>query len=612
MNAIFKCLTEEELIALLSGESLSSEKTTHIQHCQQCRETREQIRSDLDAIRAVANSSIEGLAFSNPDVRRPSRPPLAGTSFTRDLNGGRLTNGSTVGNYTVIRLLGRGGQAEAYLVRQTDKGEDSPRFVLKITRVTDAYGIPLSTTQQQQLHIALRAEEETLYKLRGIAGTLQYVTAGHVELEPGTAEPYLVTDYVHGQTLYQRAGEFAKPQQAIALVAAITDILSRVHRLGIIHGDLKPQNIMLRDDDSPTIIDFGLARIRDVWNQGEDGERQGGTVQYMAPEQAVGDQTQIGPATDVFALGAILQQLITRQRLYRGDDWKACLSAAKAGQIQIANAPTLGHYQLQKVVAKCLSIAPQDRYANARDLAAALARISFSGQKRWLGLIALPLLIAAVGLVSWYSYFRPIADIPEQQPETEIAGLLGSNDIGVGEWNKKLPVTVGHSLRIDAIGPAKSKWFLVWVYGEKLRSIYSVESSEDPLLVEPTTNGVQDRIIWPSAEDCKKITGDGGTEMLFLVGFPSGHAMTEARLTELVDAALLPAESWPPLPDTVLIRFDSQQVDSRGPSGKLRGPGENQAVEFRQVEATIKRIQESLRKESIFLRGEAFCVGVLD
>ncbi len=613
MSAITECLTEEELIALLSGESVSSEKSTHMEQCQYCQETRNQIRSDLDAIRAVANSSINELAFSNPNIRKPRQPEL-GTPTARDHQGGRLAIGSTVGNYTVIRLLGRGGQSEAYLVRQTDKGEDSPRFVLKISRITDAWGVPLSASQRHHLHTALKSEEETLYKLRGITGTLQYVTAGQVDLAGGEPEPYLVTDYVRGQTLQQRASEFADPQRAVLLVIKIAEILSRVNRIGVIHGDLKPQNVMLSDDDSPTVIDFGMARVRDVWNQGDVSEMQGGTIQYMAPEQAKGDVPRIGSATDVFALGAILQQLVTQKKVYEGDHWKTCLEAAKAGRVNVADARAFGHRQLQYVVARCLASEPELRFANGGAVAEALSRLRFSKFSRWQFVGGFVLALLTITAIFWLAFYQPWVEHSNSEPsslatESLIPGLLGSDDLNVGDWNKKLPVVVGNRLRVEAEGPANTLWFLVWIDGARKVYVYTKDSPDDPILTESAEGGTQERVIWPRLSDeTITIRGSGGTELIMLIGFPADHPTSEAEITENIQTSLNTANAWPDIPETILIRFDDQRIQSLSPSGTLRGPGEIHRSAYRQVESTINSIRESIGQQARFVRGEAFRV----
>jgi serine/threonine protein kinase len=611
MNASLQCLTEEELIAYLSGELLSAEKTTHIQDCRQCQKTSEQIRSDLDAIRAVvASSNGRGLEFSKSeflahswDATRDAKPDARIVSASPD---GRLPIGVHVGNYTVIRLLGRGGQSEAYLVRQSDKGEDSPRFVLKVTRLTDARGLPLSSSQRQQSYAALRQEEQMLYKFQGIAGTLQYIIAGTIELEPGEPEPYLVTDYLKGQTLQQRASEFSSPEKAVALVIAIAEIMRHVHQTGVVHGDLKPQNIILSDGNSPTVIDFGLARVRDVWNSGDESERQGGTIQFMATEQATGDYERIGPATDVFALGAILQQLITRKKLYAGDDWKACLRAAQAGQISLASAQEFGKRAVYQVASRCLETNPERRYANGGALADELRGIRFKTKSPWI-VAAAGVAIALVSWVIWTVYFTQ-TEIVALPP---IPGLLGGNG-PIGNWHEKLPVLVDERVRADAEGPNNSLWFLVWIDGARSVSVYSEQSPKYPILTQTLDDQNSERIVWPDFEKTISITGDGGTELIMLVGFSAGERVSEQDIQQRVEAAISSPDSWPELPNDILFRFDKSRVQDVPQSGTPRGPGEVQPSSYLRVEATINSIRKSLGEQVQFLRGEAFRVTKLE
>src|SRR4051812_10029561 len=102
-------------------------------------------------------------------------------------------------------------------------------------------------------------------------------------------------------------------RQAAELTAALARAVHAAHERGIVHRDLKPSNVMLTADGVPKIADFGLAkRLDDDSAHTHTGEVLG-TPSYMAPEQAEGHKDQIGPATDVWALGAILYELLARQ-----------------------------------------------------------------------------------------------------------------------------------------------------------------------------------------------------------------------------------------------------------------------------------------------------------
>src|SRR5207248_1362163 len=106
---------------------------------------------------------------------------------------------------------------------------------------------------------------------------------------------------------------------AARFVGVLARAIGEVHRKGVLHRDLKPSNILLTEDGSPKITDFGLARRLDGGDRlTGDGEMLG-TPCYMAPEQVCGDTGAVGRATDLYALGAILYTLLTGRPPFDGD-----------------------------------------------------------------------------------------------------------------------------------------------------------------------------------------------------------------------------------------------------------------------------------------------------
>src|SRR5262249_29920602 len=139
--------------------------------------------------------------------------------------------------------------------------------------------------------------------------------------EVGEADgwPYLALEYVEGGTLAHRLKE--KPfaaRQAAHVVRVLAMAVDYAHRRGVVHRDLKPGNVLLTAEGEPKITDFGLAKRL----QGEQGQTATGdvlgTASYMAPEQAQGRTREVGPATDVYALGAILYDLLTGRPPFEG------------------------------------------------------------------------------------------------------------------------------------------------------------------------------------------------------------------------------------------------------------------------------------------------------
>ena len=186
--------------------------------------------------------------------------------------------------------------------------------------------------------------------------------------------PYLVTQFVDGQSLRKLIETSAPwpPEQAVTLIRKIADGMAYCHKNNVIHRDLKPENILITTVGQPVIMDFGLALTRGAHRVTYSNlSATMGTPDYMAPEQIEGQRGD--QRTDVYALGTILYEMLAGKTPFTGDSNMAIMAQHLHGNAQRLDRinPSVSP-QLAAVVATCLALNPEDRYADMAVLMNAL------------------------------------------------------------------------------------------------------------------------------------------------------------------------------------------------------------------------------------------------
>jgi ABC-type amino acid transport substrate-binding protein len=264
-----------------------------------------------------------------------------------------------VDGYEIVGELGRGGMGVVYKARQLSLG----RFVALKMILAGAHASPQELAR-------FRREAEA-------AALLQHPNIVQIhEIGEQDGCPYFSLEFVDGGNLAQRVrGTPQPPAWAARLVETLARAVHVAHQHGIIHRDLKPANVLLTSDSVAKITDFGLAKRL----EGETGHtRTGailGTPSYMAPEQAGGKPQAVGPPADIYALGAILYDLLTGRPPFRTDTPVETLLEVLEREPERPRSlnPTLPR-DLETICLKALAKEPRKRYASALDLADDLDR----------------------------------------------------------------------------------------------------------------------------------------------------------------------------------------------------------------------------------------------
>jgi serine/threonine protein kinase len=320
----------EELRA--SGQTIAPEEL-----CRDCPELIDRIRSHLEALAGIDRILNVDDESANESVHE--WPSIEGYEFLEEIS--------------------RGGMGVVYKARQTALN----RIVAIKTILPRG-----SVDDQQRLRFTREAKLMAILPHPNIVQIHSVGQCGHLL--------YLVMEYAPGGTLSGRlAGKPIPPQDAAELVAILARAVESAHSQGVIHRDLKPSNVLLAADGTLKIGDFGLAKC---FVSPDDQTRTGqllGTPSYMAPEQIVPDGDTVGPAVDVYALGAILYECITGRPPFLAETPLNTLRLVGSQE----PVPPRRHQphtprDLETICLKCLEKDPRRRYASAKLLAEDLER----------------------------------------------------------------------------------------------------------------------------------------------------------------------------------------------------------------------------------------------
>jgi serine/threonine-protein kinase len=310
-----------------------------------------------------------------------SQETQAWTSFPRRGPGVLLSPGERIGACEILEEIGRGGMGVVFRAREITLGRT---VALKRLLRGDA-------ASEHDL-ARFRAEAEA-------AGQLQHPGIVPVfEIGEHGGEPYFLMPFVEGTTLAKRLVTGPMPAvEAARLLAPVARAIHYAHTCGVLHRDLKPSNILIDPEGHPFVSDFGLAKRIDVDSSLTQSGALLGTPSYMAPEQAARGRGEIGPASDVYSLGAILYQMLTgRPPFQAATPLDTVLLVLEQEPVPPRVLNPGANADLEMVALKCLQKLPKLRYpsagALADDLDAFLAGEPVSARSTSLRALALRLL----------------------------------------------------------------------------------------------------------------------------------------------------------------------------------------------------------------------------
>jgi hypothetical protein len=263
-----------------------------------------------------------------------------------------------VPGYEIVRELGRGGMGVVYQARH-----------LKLNRFVALKMILAGSHAGAAARDRFQTEAEAIARLQH-PNIVQVHEVGEHE-----GKPYFALEFCGGGNLANKLGGTPLPaRNAAALVETLARAMQAAHEQHVIHRDLKPANVLLADDGTLKITDFGLAKKLDEANQTQSGAIMG-TPWYMAPEQAVGKSDKTGQASDVYALGAILYECLTGRPPFKAATALETIQQVVSDEpVRPSQLQTKVPRDLETICLKCLHKEPSRRYATARDLAEDLRR----------------------------------------------------------------------------------------------------------------------------------------------------------------------------------------------------------------------------------------------
>ena len=280
------------------------------------------------------------------------------------------------GRYSILAPLGKGGFGTVYRARDELLGRELALKVPRVERCRTPAHVDDMLAEARKVAGLDHAGIVTVYEVGILPEAIPFVPLDQIENEAvrqrlSQGIPFIAMKFIEGGSLDRRM--LQRPysaDEAARLVARLAEAMGRAHQKGLVHRDLKPNNVLLDAQGQPHIIDFGLAVEEDTQLNLPTGAP--GTLEYMSPEQLLGQAGWLDARCDIWALGVVLYELLTGKRPFRGtvEQIRDQILYREPKPPRQTN-PAIPS-ELEAICLKCLSKDVKGRYNTAEDLAAAL------------------------------------------------------------------------------------------------------------------------------------------------------------------------------------------------------------------------------------------------
>jgi serine/threonine protein kinase/tetratricopeptide (TPR) repeat protein len=353
----------------------------------------------------------------------PQGPPAGGDGQDGE-DRDELHPGQQISHFRILGRIGKGGMGIVYRARDLKLGRE---VALKFLHERRRRGLDRFQREAEALAALDHPNIGTIY-----------------EIVKWKGRPFIAMALYPGETLAQRLArqpDRRLPEaEAVPIASQLAAALQAAHGAGLVHRDLKPDNVMILPDGWVKLIDFGLARWAGSPRQTDQGFAVG-TLRYMAPEQLRSEEPT--PAADLWGLGVVLYEMLAGRHPFHGEGYAMVQSILSEEPSPLRKACPQVPAVLEKIVARCLAKEPTDRWPSAADILAELQAAGSSGSgtsnpvpppvprvtwRLWLGVaVAIFLLSLAVGIV-WRITHPPLVYVAVLQPEVSSSLQLQPDD----------------------------------------------------------------------------------------------------------------------------------------------------------------------------------------